>query len=1011
MDDDTNIRERYLLVREQFNKLSDDVVLRFLRRSFVQALMQEDLTMSYYCYMATRIDVVYHFQQLLLLLLRNTGSTNDQAHQQPQQQFVISASSPPLLQQSMQICKPFTSDDYKDPYMDPYDAIQMTSSTTDKKKSPKQLQQQRQKDVIRDLVTFILSHSECNNDMTTTITSMGRREQMNQKTTSSPSSFRERLRRCIFDLQQQQHQRQQRYQPLMIHMDKTKITTPLHEVARLGHIALLQCMLSVSKPEKCGPSNQKNHTDLDINAVNGHGRTVLHNVVGGLVHPSNTTTAARYRTVTTNTTAAATTVPTNVQAVGNEVMQNPFQNGVVQNDNTVIVLDPDTHTRTTLQQTTDHRPKQHWWSRTATTTTSIGQRRQRRSFTDDDDISTTNTDDVKDNNPKNPPNHNHYHNNNILPPFGQYYSSDSIKTILSIRIDRLATLQLLLLYYTGSSNNHKNSIPSTATTIADADVKILTLRGCRNTVTTTTSAICAGGEKVSLCAVDTVLNRTDFHYAAELGRIDLCEALLSYDDDHHHQNSTMLTIVDRAGLAPCDVAAQQNHNEVAAYLEARSLLSVDPVEMNTFSLPKAYFAALFKNGNANVGWNRNQLVAPYCCYETISNTIVEQHRERLVQGIMECMDQRVRETRRVPQEHSKAADTSSRGNLLLKNIKQQSKANVHHVSFPDTIQPSISLHEGHVEKLSTYHKWVVPDRDAAFVRDRWYGSKQQETLDSRTDSSTALKDSQLRTKCNAIDTSNQQQQYTCQICFDTFQGNSDEWKHLHACGHGFCTDCLVDYVTECAKSSNSGFVIECPHHKCTQLVSKIDILHIVPPSCDAYERLRRSAIDKFILSAEDYAYCPFPGCTENSAIHVLYPWCAKSADFAGIRLLGAVCTNVQNVQSHIDYDDDDVYQCKDKVIMTYEGVADPRHYDLSKLVQPKLAHRFCFLCGETKIHWPVSCSNLQKWRATMIEYVGEQGLKHSSDVSVHFKDVAQKIWIEKNTRPCPEVRSCSRSSF
>jgi hypothetical protein len=87
---------------------------------------------SYYCYMATRIDVVYHFQQLLLLLLRNTGSTNDQAHQQPQQQFVISASSPPLLQQSMQICKPFTSDDYKDPYMDPYDAIQMTSSTTDK---------------------------------------------------------------------------------------------------------------------------------------------------------------------------------------------------------------------------------------------------------------------------------------------------------------------------------------------------------------------------------------------------------------------------------------------------------------------------------------------------------------------------------------------------------------------------------------------------------------------------------------------------------------------------------------------------------------------------------------------------------------------------------------------------------------------------------------------------------------------------------------------------------------
>jgi hypothetical protein len=74
-------------------------------------------------------------------------------------------------------------------------------------------------------------------------------------------------------------------------------------------------------------------------------------------------------------------------------------------------------------------------------------------------------------------------------------------------------------------------------------------------------------------------------------------------------------------------------------------------------------------------------------------------------------------------------------------------------------------------------------------------------------------------------------------------------------------------------------------------------------------------------------------------------------------------------------------------------------------MQPIKAHRFCSACGETKIHWPVPCDTLEKWKEKIEEEIGqldeeEGGAKNSNG----FDDVAQRLWMKANTRPCPKCK-------
>ena len=60
----------------------------------------------------------------------------------------------------------------------------------------------------------------------------------------------------------------------MMMIDPMIKTTPFHEVARLGHVELLKCMLQHGR--------HQSRTQIYLDVRNGYGRTVLHNVAGGL---------------------------------------------------------------------------------------------------------------------------------------------------------------------------------------------------------------------------------------------------------------------------------------------------------------------------------------------------------------------------------------------------------------------------------------------------------------------------------------------------------------------------------------------------------------------------------------------------------------------------------------------------------------------------------------------------------------------------------------------------------
>jgi hypothetical protein len=251
------------------------------------------------------------------------------------------------------------------------------------------------------------------------------------------------------------------------------------------------------------------------------------------------------------------------------------------------------------------------------------------------------------------------------------------------------------------------------------------------------------------------------------------------------------------------------------------------------------------------------------------------------------------------------------------------------------------------------------------------------------------------------------QKQTCLICCDEFEEHSDTWKQMSGCGHGFCESCLVDYITEYTASSTTGYVIECPHHDCSALMSSTVTNDVIQPNTDTYDRLQRSTIDAFVVSAQDYTYCPYPGCGETKVIRTLYPMSVNPSDLGILRLIGGVCTNVNNLPS--DRKSGKMESLDESEVLTYESVPDPQHYNLLDMVQPQLAHRFCFLCGEKRIHWPITCSQLKDWRSTIIEQVGERNARNESGSSSNYNDVAQNLWMKVNTRPCPKV--CYTENF
>jgi Ankyrin repeats (many copies) len=943
-DNDVSLKveevQRRAMIREHLSMISDDIVIRFFRRSFFYALVVEDRNMAYQCYTATRLDFENHFISMVCYPNKLPRRGQNGFHNVKRRTNMDSPSSiikeyatqfkgaqsgdttNGLLQRFMNPSDPFEIDDFYDPYDDAYG--EMDEWDDNGNPCPNFVIANLIADALflndKDMTakSRFLNHASSRHKHNTVIS-----RNMNDSSSAAP-----RINNHI---------------PVI---DDILITTPIHEVARLGHVALLKRILR--------------HSNVDYDARNGCGRTILHCAAGGL---------ASYESENEMITTIDADTGMSISRVGNgsdmdaEVFAYPV--GIRAPRYPIEKLDIDSRKERSLTQRTK--------SLFSNAARAVTIRWSPRLSSNTSNVSTVSKD---------------------LPLFGQTLS-DSDNSPLK-RGDRIEIVLAILNWKEKSS-----------TTIDDDVEEVFT------DDTTPSFTLYDHSTGVSINAVDTALNRTALHYAAELGRTEICESILSFS------YAAMLTIVDTFGRTPCELAALRSHRSLSSYLEARALLYVDPYGTEEDLLNTVSMAA---NNHNDVEFYRN-LEAPFCCFETNTLSVVDKQREQIVQNVMDLMhlilsdfvehQDAASDAKAVQVKMDTAAsdcanelepastneeiffDTAFDIDTTVNRDDDPNDAKMDHKEkYPYSSKEwnffQIGIHEGHIEKYLTFHHWIVADAMVAF-KNNPFASFQAAQVPTPN---------RLLPVDISIDKPEQLSQDVCLICCDEFDSNVDKWKQLSTCDHGFCTECLDDYFLT---STSSGFVIECPHHSCNSLLSRQDILDVAPPESSTYNRLHHSAIDTFIVSSNSYAYCPYPGCGDNTAIHVLLP--KRLLDAGVFKFIGAVCTNVDKVD--IIADSAEVSDKNDRPpIVTYEGVHDSLHYNIVDMVQPKLAHRFCFQCGDKRIHWPVTCSRLQEWKSTIVEQVGEDvhdSAASRSDATTNFNDVAHNLWMKANTRPCPKV--------
>lgn len=290
------------------------------------------------------------------------------------------------------------------------------------------------------------------------------------------------------------------------------------------------------------------------------------------------------------------------------------------------------------------------------------------------------------------------------------------------------------------------------------------------------------------------------------------------------------------------------------------------------------------------------------------------------------------------------------------------------------------LEQAQVEQLLTFHSWNTVTALKAFQEDPFAAMKGAGIeFPSALDKKTGGRKDDPKTSL-------------CLICCDEISTSSEDWVELGACNHAFCSECLGSYISECASSRDIGVTVKCPHHECSMPLS-LDELEKLVHSPDVFECLLKASDEKFVASSEDLCFCPYAGC--DKVVRKLFPAFAASAklDRSLLGLSGAVCTGTHAAM--------EASHCP----LTYDGIPDPSYRMTKNAIQPKRPHRFCFVCGSQTIHWPIQCEDLEQWKEKIANEIAELDEGEEPGAGGNFNDVAQRLWMKANTRPCPKCKA------
>ncbi|CAJ1959325.1 unnamed protein product [Cylindrotheca closterium] len=475
------------------------------------------------------------------------------------------------------------------------------------------------------------------------------------------------------------------------------------------------------------------------------------------------------------------------------------------------------------------------------------------------------------------------------------------------------------------------------------------------------------GVGVSLNAVDD-LGRSALHYAAEMGRSEICSAIMSNFE-------TMYTIVDEIGSrTPCECAARQGHKELAAQLEARALLYVDPSGLDDelmASVETPYTDD--EDGNA--------LAPPFNWFKTLKSSEVRKEREKRMEGGLERMREAIRQVEADPKskryQSSGSDDDEDLSPEELKLRREAANGNVNSVieaieGDSDEAPDFSQLQDSHIERFFAYHRWDTYDAVDAFKKNPF----------------NAFKKAQIQIPSAPVEETKTSEERTCPICFDTIEKSAKWMKFGDGCGHAFCTDCLEGYVMDCAKSLTPVSKMKCPQHGCHGSIGEKFIEKLMKDHRKTSNRIEEATIRHFVSSSYDFKFCNHPGCT-GVVKKMPQKFFSRSGYDPDLQdYCGAVCTaGPKN-------------RCPpgSSPTLTYDGVEDSKYNSCRSKAQPQRAHRFCFKCGES-MHWPVPCDKLKDWKNKMREEIGEV---EEEETGANADDLAMKIWMKANTKACPQ---------
>ena len=428
--------------------------------------------------------------------------------------------------------------------------------------------------------------------------------------------------------------------------------------------------------------------------------------------------------------------------------------------------------------------------------------------------------------------------------------------------------------------------------------------------------------------------RTALHYASSLGRLDLVRELVKLA-------GLLVTIVDEEGHTACEVASDGISQGM---LEALAV----------FDLADAHQSQEEMAGEMST--------LPWAWFETWDEAQVKVE-----------MDKRIKAASNEVQQYLRISypeiSTFQLSDAQVVTLLESSKWDIHELMMrvrmseqEAALEPGVQNSQ-FTQENQLYHTIEPPLNPILFAPPLISLATCDESIRIKVFGEKSTKDKQVE----------EEDELTCLICYSVPDDPSDWISFKDTCGHGFCKECVAEYIRTCYVDPRNRTVkpttrIPCPHFECGMLLP-LSILSLLLSPQD-HETLCKGELELFVLSTNFLRFCPIPACT--GIVHADPPTSVvERFDNRCTDYLGAVCTAC----------------CKDS--------------DQNEPPVPE--HRFCFSCGGSP-HFPVSCEDMERWRDTVAAEMKDI-VSPSEDSKENFEDVAHRLWIKANTRPCPKVRT------